>query len=636
MGRPYQRDLDGLSLTAEWADAANITTLVESIAHNASLPLVAIGSGGSRSVACLAAMLHRHYTGQASEETTPFLISNSEVKGRTVQIFTASGSNPDVLGCFAQIVANEPEALTVISSASSSPLSLRAQNYRFTEYFGFEGPVQGEGFVATNSILAQSILMTRAYEGAFGIVTQSVSALLQSAKITERLSALEDSVRSVGTKSHIIVLFGKFGLPAAMDLESKFSEVGLASVQLADFRNFAHGRHNWIDKHLDDTLVISIEIGDEAQLAKRTLHLLPPAVPVVRLTIEEPSTTGALLAMHSVMRMTGTYGKLRGLDPGRPGVPAFGSRLYRLNAWSSRRGEDSIPEISVVRKAQSSLAELRRTGKLDEWMFHFWTFIEALETQKFSALALDYDGTICDRRDRFVGVPEAMRSCLEGLLRKGIPIIVVTGRGRSVGEALRAAIPEHFWPSVRVAYYNGSESHPLDFTGVLNDASTGNETLEELRSRIQAHPSTRSLSVEVRRSQLTIATNASMAPEHVHRIVSDMIETESVKGARVVTSAHSVDLLLATASKLIPLQQSRDLHYLCIGDSGSWPGNDYELLAQVPSLSSHRTSHLLDRCWHISPAGWRNSQSTLHYLASLRHSSSGFQMDRGRLLSVNP
>src|SRR6185437_1118634 len=192
----------------------------------------------------------------------------------------------------------------------------------------------------------------------------SLSAILKTRDVVDRMALLEDAVRQIGLRSHVIVLFGEFGMPAATDLESKFSEVGLASVQLTDFRNFAHGRHNWIDKHPHDTVIISIEIGDEAHLATRTLRLLPVETPVVRITVQQESTLGALIAMYSVMRLTGVFGQLRKLDPGRPGVPAYGSRLYRLNAWPARLSSISIPEISVVRKAGAPITELRQSGSL--------------------------------------------------------------------------------------------------------------------------------------------------------------------------------------------------------------------------------------------------------------------------------
>ena len=44
MGRPYQKDLDGLVVTADWADKVDISALAESLACKMHLPLVAVGS----------------------------------------------------------------------------------------------------------------------------------------------------------------------------------------------------------------------------------------------------------------------------------------------------------------------------------------------------------------------------------------------------------------------------------------------------------------------------------------------------------------------------------------------------------------------------------------------------------------
>ncbi len=113
------------------------------------------------------------------------------------------------------------------------------------------------------------------YEAAFDVQGESVLHALEDTATSRWLDNLETSLAQMGVRQHLVVLFGELGRPAAIDLESKFSEVGLASVQLADFRNFAHGRHNWLDKHLSNTVVVSIEIGQEAALASRTLRLLP-------------------------------------------------------------------------------------------------------------------------------------------------------------------------------------------------------------------------------------------------------------------------------------------------------------------------------------------------------------------------
>ena len=579
-------------------------------------------------------MVHRHYTGKPAEESTPLLSTHAGLNGRQVQLFTASGANPDVLGCFSELVVQEPVALMILSSASTSPLSSRAEKHWFTEYFGFDGPFEGEGFVATNSILAQVVIMKRAYEAAFNVPGESVIQNLEDAATADWLTDLEVSLERLGTKRHLLVLFGELGRPAALDLESKFSEVGLASVQLADFRNFAHGRHNWLDKHPDDTLVVSIEIGHEATLATRTLRLLPSAIPILRLTTRQDSHVGSIIAILAVMKLTGVFGLLKGLDPGRPGVPSYGSKLYRLNAWSPRNLKISIPEISIARKAHLSLDELHRSAKIDEWMVHFETFVKTLSTLTFTALAIDYDGTLCDQRDRFRGISIPVRDGLETLLKMQIPILLITGRGKSVGSALRGAVAEKFWDLIQVAYYNGSEVQPLSFDGELDRLPAPDSILPHIASQLSSHPLLKDLKFEVRRSQLTITATPQIPPCSLHSVVSDLLSPFAEPGLRVVTSAHSVDILLREASKRLPLKdKGPNDRYLCVGDGGEWPGNDYELLQEPGSLSCYQTSYKLDCCWHISPPGFRNSQSTLHYFSCLQRNSRGFGINVERLVT---
>jgi hypothetical protein len=634
VGKPYIKDLDKLLSTVKWAESVDVLALSASVARRSAFSFLAVGSGGSQSVASFAAMLHRHYTQKVAEESTPLLSVKSSMRGRAVQIFTARGANPDVLGCFSELVVAEPEEMMILSSVSSSPLSNRSTNYWFTEYFGFTGPAEGEGFVATNSILAQVILMNRAYELAFGVPSVSVMTALESPETKSWLSEIENSLRRIGARRHLLVLFDELGKPAAIDLESKFSEVGLASVQLADLRNFAHGRHNWLDKHFADTLVVSIEVGDESVLAERTVRLLPSNIPILRVSVRETSHLGSLIAMFAVMRLTGVFGALRAIDPGRPGVPSYGSKLYRLNAWPSRNLKISIPEISIVRKSRQPLYVLRRSSKLDEWMEHFRSFTSALGSSSFNALAIDYDGTLCDERDRLSSVSHAVGDALDTILRKNIPILVITGRGRSVGIALRNAVVKKLWQLVRVAYYNGSEILPLSSENSLDNAPDPNSELIRALKEIKKHPRLRGLTIEERRNQVTVASNAALPPQSLHSLISDLLLPYEHLGLSAVASAHSVDILAPGISKRNSLRaDDADVRYLCIGDSGEWPGNDYELLQEPSSLSSHRTSQRLDSCWHISAPGSRNSQSTLHYFSCLEDVPNGFQVNIKRLVT---
>ena len=54
---------------------------------------------------------------------------------------------------------------------------------------------------------------------------------------------------------------------AAIDLESKLTEAALMPVQVADFRNFAHGRHHWLAKRGGETAVLALVCESDAEVA---------------------------------------------------------------------------------------------------------------------------------------------------------------------------------------------------------------------------------------------------------------------------------------------------------------------------------------------------------------------------------
>src|SRR5258706_14034164 len=93
--------------------------------------------------------------------------------------------------------------------------------------------------------------------------------------LDEYYEELSSSLQQMYTKSTWVVLFGGWGLPAAVDIESKFVEAALKNIQLADYRNFAHGRHHWLAKRPNETAVLALITPEEEKLARQTLDLLP-------------------------------------------------------------------------------------------------------------------------------------------------------------------------------------------------------------------------------------------------------------------------------------------------------------------------------------------------------------------------
>jgi hypothetical protein len=101
----------------------------------------------------------------------------------------------------------------------------------------------------------------------------------------------------------------------------------------------------------------------------------------------------------------------------------------------------------------------------------------------------------------------------------------------------------------------------------------------------------------------------------------------------VVCSSHSIDVLLTGYRKDAVVDAVRaaaghdDGRVIRIGDRGSWPGNDFDLLSDSLGLSVDEVSRDPDRCWNISPPGLVGPQATLYYLDRLVSSDGQLKLD---------
>src|SRR5208282_6622887 len=138
----------------------------------------------------------------------------------------------------------------------------------------FPTPVRKDGFLATNSLLATTVLLIRAYEHIFSVspsLPPTLSQLLDPDQSRPQfVTQLEQGFLPLCERRTITVLHGHTTQPAAVDIESRFTEAALANVQLADYRNFAHGRHHWLARMADDTSVLILSSPEDRICADRT------------------------------------------------------------------------------------------------------------------------------------------------------------------------------------------------------------------------------------------------------------------------------------------------------------------------------------------------------------------------------
>jgi hypothetical protein len=601
-----------------------------------------VGSGGSLSAAQFCADWHQLATGQLGKAVTPLeaVAAAQSVRGSAVAIYSAGGRNADIRRAFRAVLDAEPSVSWLVLGDPHSPLVEAASKIGASVVFAARGPAGRDGFLATNSLLAFTIITCRAYAAVMPAMKSAVTLPTQWNDFAEdgpRFTASKESV--FWHSKTIVVLHGYATRAAAIDFESKCTEAGLLHVQVADYRNFAHGRHNWLTKH-SDSAVIALVAPEDESIARRTLGLLPRAIR--RATVEIPFSgpLGGIRALIDVMRLVARIGSAKGIDPGRPGVQPFGGKLYSFRGIdlvrSSLGGGDALPGMTVIdddaryaieRKVRRPLASLS-TVEQSNWADAYINARNALTSRDFGAVVFDYDGTLVDSCDRWKGPSAPIIEGLLRLLNGGLAVGVATGRGQSVAKQLRAHLPKAVWHGITIGYYNGGvlarladESLPEGATQVGIALA---ETLEVLR-RSKAILSLADLSP--RSSQITLApfdvTLVNELWDTVHGVL-----IRAGLSPRIVKSTHAIDILAPGVTKIAVVDAVRpsddaSAPVLRFGDCGAWPGNDSELLVNLDGISVGDVSADPIAAWNFSPAGLRGARAMMALLERLTVGANG-------------
>lgn len=630
MGRPYAEEMSMLAQTYAWAQEYDITAIRNAVMKASTMPLVAVGSGGSMTTAAWLAYLHRNTFRALAQTATPLQLESTLPADRQVSVWllSASGRNTDILRGFDTAVQAEPRHLVALCASEESPLGDRAAQHPWTMHLGFAAPAGRDGFLATNSLFASCLLLTRAVlEGAsIGKLPSRLDALLEASLRGDehQFQVLDAMCSKLWQRDTLLVLHGNTGQVASIDIESRFTEAALGCVQLADFRNFAHGRHHWLAKRGSSSAILAIVDPGIAKLADQTLRLLPRDVPVVRIELADEGVGSALASLYLALRLAESAGRARGIDPGRPSVPEFGRRIYNLRPPQSKQkgpADMSADEcIAIERKVGVPLQSLG--DELTQWRKAYSQAFEILQSADIRAVVLDHDGTMVTTENRFVGPEKDIVAALVRLLELGTPLGIATGRGDSIRGDLQQVIPRSLWSRVLVGYRNGSEVGTLDEDDCPDDSESPCEELAMIADILRASPLARRFKVRTRPKQITVTSETPMADGALWVAVMEALGGHAQK-AHVVRSSHSVDILAPGVSKrdvITQLVERYDIavnSVLRIGDRGRWPGNDFELLDDALGLSVDEVSRRPDTCWNLAPPGERGVATTLRYLGAL-------------------
>lgn len=640
MGRPYQAELSAFSDTYRWALELNIDEYAAALRGAAAYPLVAIGSGGSLTAAQFCADWHQRATGRLARTLTPMEAVSTHLGrgGVAAAVFSAGGRNADIRRAFATLLDDEPAVSWVVTGATESPLAQAARDSSVTPLLVAHKPPAGrDGFLATNSLLGFVLQTHRAYAAAFPGSDSEAGALPD-----DWLSFAGDDVvlhgaspDQIGGVTTLVVLHGYTTRAAAIDLESKCTEAGLLQVQVADYRNFAHGRHHWLAKH-PATAVLALVAPEDSALAERTLKLLPRTILQGQLRVEDRGFRGGIRALVDVMRLVGEIGRCKGIDPGRPGVPAYGGKLYSFKGielvetpghtfeMDTRHGADLTAARHAIER------KLRRpfdAASLEERCALLTAYDAAcahLATQEFTGVVFDYDGTLVDAADRYTGPRKEVLGSLVDLLEQGATIGVATGRGQSAGKELRSALPAAFWGQVVMGYYNASDIASLAAADAPDRRATVDDQLSRVLEALENSSTVcRHATITPRRQQITLEPHHPSTAQDVWEAVQGIVlRLGSV--ARLVRSSHSIDVIAPGVSKMalvdaLRVQTRSEPHepVLRIGDRARWPGNDAELLATLDGVSVDEVSSDPLSAWNFAPPGVRGVAATRTLLGLL-------------------
>jgi hypothetical protein len=335
MDYAYEAEIAELEASYSWARSFAIGPLSRALSGSLDLPLVAVGSGGALTSAALLVTLHRALAEALAFVTTPLLLAGSLPKDRraAVVLISAGGGNEDIRSALRIARPREPRRLLVLCGQPESPLVDDAKSIDGVDLISVPLPGR-DRFLATHSLVAFSVLLTRAYAAAFNRPAPLPASLAElidtSLAAPGGLSTIAHLCEPLWACDNLLVLHGASTLPGAVDLESRLAESAITPLQVADFRAFAHGRQLWFARPDKKSGVLALAARGTRDLAASTLELLPKSAPAVTVEFKgdtaEVALASALLSIH----LAAFAGRARGIDLGKPPMPDFVMQLYKM------------------------------------------------------------------------------------------------------------------------------------------------------------------------------------------------------------------------------------------------------------------------------------------------------------------
>ena len=622
----YQTELNKLAATYNAAMQADVIHLKQAIAGASESSIIGVGSGGSFTVAALLCNLHESYTGRVSRPSTPLeIICNPTLASSSpVFLISAEGKNPDITEALDRARQHSARPVHVLTNRSSSPLMDGVSQLSDVNAHIFELH-EKDGYLATNSLLLDAVLVARAYSELDGNVN-ALPAQMDDLKIGEQtiaqwVQSASAFVEEATQRGAMVVTYSPLLHPIAADLESKFSEGALLHCQLADLRSFAHGRHLWLAERPDDIVILALIEPSLGELWHKMSAFFPRAVPTFAMPLSGSTPRDLIAGLVAQMHLVEAIARRMGRDPGQPDVPQFGRDIYYID----------LPQIIPPPHHRVPAAEQSKYDVLGaRWPSHRRrsdmtrardAFVDSLTSQTFRSVVFDYDGTLTASQRRTSPPAEPILHHIRRLVDAGVLVGIASGRGDSIQEALAKVLPADTMKRLYLGLYNGgwigTADQAMDFpSGIVEFLSHVTRIARKLQS----------LGVPIERIspkhpyQVSIRFRDGLPTDQMWFVIADALRQAGLTNSTMFRSKHSVDVLAPGVGKseliahIIQHEKIDPHQVLTMGDQGAWPGNDVSLLEHRFSLSVDMPSRRLDRGWKLAPGHRRDVDATLWYL----------------------
>src|SRR5688572_20299827 len=332
----YQSELNKLSETYAAAMEEDVSRLKRAIAGASQSSIIGVGSGGSFTIASLMCNLHERYTGRLSRPSTPLEIVCNPTLAASSPVFlvSAEGKNPDISEALQRARQHSARSIHVLTNRKDSPLTRAVAEFHDVSTHVFEIEKK-DGYLATNSLLMDAVLIARAYgelDNPYANFPQALSELrIGKVPLHGWFANIMPFEQEVAKRGALIVAFSPQLNSVAIDLEARLAESALAHCQLTDIRSFAHGRHLWLATRRDDVAVLAVTETSLSGLWREMYRLFPAGIASAEMQLESFAPTDLIAGLVAEMYFVNELAKCFGRDPGRPDVPQFGRALYYLD-----------------------------------------------------------------------------------------------------------------------------------------------------------------------------------------------------------------------------------------------------------------------------------------------------------------